>query len=328
MKELVKENINELEIGQTQYILVLVKSIENAATRNGVPYQKLTVRDAHEHEVPFFNWDSPISLPIPTVARVQVETREYKSEQSYKFICCEEAAGANIEVFLPKGNIDSKKAWSDLVEICCGSTKTQTTGIRFTLRKIVGGILMDQSKKFRSRPLTKSDSYSRRSGIIEATLNLVKAAEAMADIQPLDHDLIIAGAMLYYIGNVNTINDVYAETPDDILLTAGNIASDLILLKSVDLKSDDNLEEAIDDEDIRLLRHIVTSRFKGIKAAIPEAVVLRYLDTALQETDLTFTSMKEMEYGSMTTNNRLFNNRLYKREPIPEDAQENTISVA
>lgn len=237
--------------------------------------------------------------------RMKVETKQYKSEPTYKLISSEIARGINIQCFLPKGNVDALKAWNELVHL--------SKGMRFTPRKIAGQILMEHHREFINLPMNQTGSFSRTSGIIEATLNLVKSAIAMADILPVDKDLLVAGAMLYYVGNTKTINSAYNYTPDDILLTSGNIASEMILLKYTELQNDENFANTLDAEDVRILRHIVTSRITGIKTAVPEALILRQLDIMIQETDIMTATLKNMDSGTIAYNNQLFNHSLYKR---------------
>ena len=76
-------NIKKLEIGKQQDVKIVIKSAENAISRNGNRYQKLTVRDNNDHEAVFFNFNEEIIGKFPFVINAKVDTS--KIRDSYLF---------------------------------------------------------------------------------------------------------------------------------------------------------------------------------------------------------------------------------------------------
>lgn len=295
-------DIKKLEIGKQQEVKIVVKSAENAVSRNGDKYQKVIVRDNNNHEAVFYNFKDEIVGKFPFVINAKVDTSEFKESACSKILSYELDKEAKVSDFLPKAQIDSAKAIKALVE--------KTTGIRMGLRKIVGTILNEHIRAFRYYPLNKSGCFSRTSGILEATVKLTEMAEKTAESFELDRDLMIAGAMLYYIGKTKTIDESYNYTADDVLLGNGLTAT-LIVHDAVNkLSKDEEIKDYIDENDVRLLMHILSSRYKGIPTAIPEALVLRHLDAIVTDIEKMKVVQSEEDHETIV-NNKEFNGRIY-----------------
>lgn len=290
-------DIKKLEVGKQQEVKIVVKSAENAVSRNGDKYQKVTVRDNNNHEAVFFNFNEEIVGKFPFVINAKVDTSEFKESACSKIISYELDKEAKVCDFLPKSQIDSAKAIQSLVK--------KTTGIRMGLRKIVGSILNEHIRAFRYYPLNKTGCFSRTSGILEATVKLTEMAEKTAESFGLDKDLMIAGAMLYYIGKTKTIDESYNYTPDDVLLGNGLAATIIVHDAVVKLSNDDNVKEFIDEKDVKLLMHILSSRYKGISTAIPEAHALRHLDAMVTDIEAMKMVQSKEEHESIVCNQEL-----------------------
>lgn len=295
-------DIKKLEIGKQQEVKIVIKSAEKALTRNGNRYQKLTVRDNNDHEAVFYNFNEEIVGKFPFVINAKVDTSEFRESSCSKILSYEIDKEAKVSDFLPKAQIDSAKAIKSLVE--------KTTNIRMGLRKIVASILNDHIRTFRYYPLNRAGCFSRTSGILEATVKLTEMAEKSAKTLGLDEDLMLAGAMLYYIGKTKTIDESYNYTADDVLLGNG-LAATIIVHDAVEkLIQNEELKEVIDMNDVRLLIHILSSRYKGIPTAIPEALALRHLDAMVTDIE-TMKVVQSEESNEAIVNNRDLNGRIY-----------------
>lgn len=295
-------NIKKLEIGKQQDVKIVIKSAENAISRNGNRYQKLTVRDNNDHEAVFFNFNEEIIGKFPFVINAKVDTSEFRESTCSKILSYEIDKEAKVSDFLPKAHIDSAKAIKSLVE--------KTTCIRMGLRKIVGSILNEHIRAFRYYPLNKTGCFSRTSGILEATVKLTEMAEKVSDTFGLDKDLMIAGAMLYYIGKTKTIDESYNYTPDDVLLGNGLTAAMIVHDAVGNLLKDDEMKEVIHENDVRLLMHILSSRYKGVPTAIPEALALRHLDAMVTDIETMKVVQAEEKHENIVSN-KDFNGRIY-----------------
>ncbi len=283
--------LKDLQIGTQQPITLMVKKIEQATARNTTVYQRLTVRDTDGGEATILNWSDPMRLNVPAVINANLETSEYKESPSYRLIGFKVDDNADIQSFLPKPKIDAVKSWNDLV--------TMSKGMRESLRLIVGNVLTENKENFKHLPLSQSKSYARQNGVLEATLKLCKLVDGVCNQIELDRDLALSGAMLYYIGAVDTIDDAFNYTSADTLIGLG-VSSYAKLMETVtkSLAAKDKVSKVIDLEEIKMVGHILLSRSKGIQTSIPEAIVLRHLDQIVTETELMENSMSDMEAGT------------------------------
>lgn len=283
--------LKDLQIGTQQPITLMVKKIEQATARNTTVYQRLTVRDTDGGEATILNWGDPMRLNVPAVINANLETSEYKETPSYRLIGFKVDDNADIQSFLPKPKIDAVKSWNDLV--------TMSKGMRESLRLIVGNVLTENKENFKHLPLSQSKSYARQNGVLEATLKLCKLVDGVCNQIELDRDLALSGAMLYYIGAVDTIDDAFNYTSADTLIGLG-VSSYAKLMETVtkSLAAKDKASKVIDLEEIKMVGHILLSRSKGIQTSIPEAIVLRHLDQIVTETELMENCMSDMEDGT------------------------------
>ena len=79
-------DIKKLEIGKQQEIRILIKSAENAKTRTGDSYQRLTVRDENDHETIILNFRDRIEGNFPLVVNATVDTSEYRESASIRIL--------------------------------------------------------------------------------------------------------------------------------------------------------------------------------------------------------------------------------------------------
>lgn len=275
-----ERNIAKLEEGQEQYIHLLVQSVEKATARNGSVYEKLKIRDTEGHDAIVYNWNEPFSQKLPATIKARVQTERYKESNSYRMLSYQKDGSIPADEFLPKPQIDVKQYWTDLNNFA----KTLPKG----LHMLVGKVLMSNQKRFVYLPLTPSRSFVRRCGILEATLKLTQMAAASAEVMGLDRNIIVTASILYYVGYTNCIDDAFMGTPDDVLVGAGVTGYTMVLEKARELMAceDKSVIDTLNEGDVKCVLHILLSRYRGISAAIPEAMLLRHLDAVVMETDM------------------------------------------
>ena len=299
-----ENNITHLQAGQEEQVLLMVQEVEKATASNGSHYERLKVRDLQGNNVVLYNWNEPFASPLPAVIVAQVQTKILNENNNYqmKFYQLEDSIPKLH--FLPKSTIDVKEYWNELNEYA--------KKLPEYLHKLVGMVLMENQKNFLTLPLTTSKSFARRCGILEATVKLTKMASEAASILGLNWSLTVTAAILYYIGYTECVNDAFVTTSEDILIGAGVSAYTKVLQQAEILKKE--LEEAATlefNKDISCVEHLLLSRYKGISTALPEAMLLRQLDTLLNDVDCSLTGTKDIESGKTTSVAGL--GRLYKR---------------
>lgn len=305
------KSLKELKAGDSGDIVLLLKNIEYARATNGNTYQKLQVRDREGNETTMLNFDQPVSYAMPAVIQASIRCENYRESVAIKF-SSGLPVNADIGLFMPKARINPKDAWGELVDCM--------KPLRPGLRKIASSIICERGKAFYMQPLNPTGAFSRRCGLIEATLKLVRMAKSAADTLNLDSDLIVSAAMLYYVGRLNTVDVGYNYTKDDLLTGCGIQAYNMVQMKVRDLMEgdDETIKASLNQRDIDLLSHILVSRFHGTQTAIAEAVVLRHLDEIVTSTDEIQLALEGTAEGSIVMNNNSARNRrLYNPPAFP-----------
>lgn len=298
-------NIREIQTGKMDDIIVLVKSINTVTMKNGAPYQKVIVRDLDGNECTFTQFDVMLDIKLPMIAKVTVDCVEYGANINMKIKELTEAEGYRMDQFLPKTHIDSKESWKHIVR----ELKT----VRNSLSRVVSGVLAEDKNRYMTLPMNPTGAFARQSGILEATEKLVELAETTAKLQGLDKDLMIAGAILYYIGNLDTIDEGYNMTPIALMYGAEVTSYTKVQFKAKELiESSEDARADINGEDVMLLCHILMCKGGKAVPSIPEANALRYLDTMIQENDQMVEVLRTAESKSIVSDSFHPNKYLYK----------------
>lgn len=279
-----ESNINNLIIGTNQEITLLIQRIEKAVAKNGNIYQKIYVRDSCDHESIILNFENLLNLQTPVVIQAKLDVAAYNEGMSIpKLAAYTIDTKTSSYVFMPKSKIDMHAYWNKLVTI----TKTLDT----VYQRLITKTLMKDQKKFLYYPLTQSKAYSRLNGLLEATVSLMELAERVSDVLPtLNKNLLVTAAALYYVGNMDTLNESFCENEDEFLFgsaipTYNRIMEAYKEIQKEQENTNDSLKEIMDTETIKLVCHIIIGRCKGMNTIIPEASVLKHLDAVIVETD-------------------------------------------
>jgi 23S rRNA maturation-related 3'-5' exoribonuclease YhaM len=298
-------NIKEIQPGKMDDIIVLIKSINKVMMKSGAPYQKVIVRDLDGNECTFTQFDVMLDIELPMIAKVKVDCVEYGANLNMKIKECVAVDGYSMDKFLPKAHIDSKDCWKYIA-------KTLKT-IRNSLSRVVCGVLNDDKNRYMTLPMNPTGAFARQSGILEATTKLVSLADRTAKLQSLDRDLLVSAAILYYIGNLDTIDEGYNFTSIDLMYGAELTAYTKVQFKAKELiEASEEARAEIKGEDVMMLAHILMCKNNKTTPAIPEASVLKYLDIMLREIDEMNESLLNGDPGSIVTDNNNYNKRLYK----------------
>lgn len=303
--------IKDLQVGKTDDIIVLVRSISTLKMKSGEPYQKVIVRDQDGREATFIQFDALLKITPPAVVKARVEVVKYGASVSMKIRKCTECTETEkygIGTFLPKPHINAKEAWS--------SVEKAVKSIRPGLARIVCAIISDNRNKFLSLPLNQTGAFARQSGILEATIMIMEIAEKCACTQGLDRDLLMAGAVLYYSGNFDTIDNGYNLTVADLMYGPSAVAAHKVQMKSMVLAdSDEKAKNEISEEDVMMLCHILMARGNSVVPAIPEALALKHIDLMVHGIEEMNKALSDTE-DMVSIDPNHFNRRLYKSKEM------------
>lgn len=302
--------INDIRTNKVDNIVVLVKSITTLRARNNTIYQKVHVRDQSGAETTFMVFDVLLEVQTPVIMEMRVECVEYGANASIKVQEAREASGYSIGSFMPKAKMDYKEGWSAVIKAI--------KPLNPWIGRLVCSVISENKNKFLYLPLNPIGAFARQSGNLEATVKLVNLAEATYANNPdiLDHDLMVAGALLYYSGSLDTVDEGYEHTVTDLMYGSAIASYTNVQMKMTELaaSNQDFVKEA-DFEKIMMLAHILVTKGGTVKPSIPEAAALMRLDTMIQEID----AMNESIIDSMDTivmakPQGYYGKRFYKRE--------------
>lgn len=287
-----RNNIAGLASESQQEIELMVKDIQTGRTVNGDIYQRLAVQDREGNAATLLRFDEQLTMESPAVCRMLVEAYTYNGRPSYKVLRSEVLPGADLSAFCPKAEVDEAEA---VREVNIYYKKIADKG----LRRLVTEVLGKSMPGFQIKPLTASGAFARQSGILEATLKLLRMVEPAVSAFGLDADMMYAASLLYYIGSVDLVTDGYAPTEDDILTGEGAAAARRIIEAETVLKAGGVTEEMLPRRRVNVLLHILSARYDGMKSAVPESVALRDLGHMVRRTEEARILVKEAGSGTV-----------------------------
>lgn len=166
--------------------------------------------------------------------------------------------------------INKRKLWNTLV--------SYSLPLEDGIRKVVGMTITNNKNPFMTMPLNKTGIFAYESGILHATVKLAGMAHNISEFTDVDNDLLMAGAMLYYMGKIET------QTNENISKIPYGVHSEWIVNQEVEriMQSDDkDMIQMIDLNKIRKLSYILISSSFHDEFALKEAAVLHHLNEIL-----------------------------------------------
>lgn len=307
---------DNLETGSNGIIPILVKGIQENVAANGQPYQSITASDMNGNVKKlsiFKNLFKEIKTPFIIEANVRADL--YMGSKTFLIMSYNTKTDLKISDFKPKSEVNPTKVWNEIIKMI--NTIKDEGLCRFICR-----VLVNNKKAFQEKPFD-SIVFNRINGLMEATYRLMKLADGVAGTIPyLDRDLMLAAASVYYIGQVNSTDEEFNPTMQDVLLGAG-----VLSLKEI-IKADISFQESPEGKDINkdkiiLLEHIVMARYKGQYASIPESIALQNLDALLQETEEVHDVTKEIADNGYVDRYYARRNKIFKTPTANSKPEEN-----
>lgn len=199
------EDLNEMDEVDEQYV-VLRKAMP--VTRNNRPYLNLQLGD-RTGRVEARVWDNAEALSdrfeLHDVVRVRGRAIRYQDHIQINVTAIEKVAEADLDqaVFLPASRTPADELWSGLSEAVSSVHNPH-------LHALLVAVLQeaDVAARLRKGPAAKTVHHARLGGLLEHILSLCTLADRVCDhytnvfAQPLDRDLLIAGAILHDLGKI------------------------------------------------------------------------------------------------------------------------------
>lgn len=310
----------DMEIGRIYETPVLLLSIDDAATKSGKRYAKVSFSDGEETIVAKV-WDftkenlEPIA-DLTTVVTATIEVQEYNGKS---FVCKKfykyDGTDVSKNDFILMAPVDAEKEYNYFYNLVPEGT---------VYGKIVRKLLADNHDAFVMSSAAKANHHNRYAGLVWHTSGIVRSAEKLTEVYPVDRNLLLAGAILHDIGKIheyatdefgNADYTIYGELFGHLF-----IGAEMVQEAARQLLDDPNIEE------VRLLKHMIISHH-GIQEygaivppKIPEAMLLHYLDMIDSKIYSHFDQYKKLQPGEISTKVFNLDSKVY-RSTLAEDVE-------
>ena len=303
--------IKDLKRGMKGTVDIIIESAIKADARDGSIYQKLTAKDTDGKKFKLTNFNKMVNEK--DILSANISCSEYEGLDTYQLMSWKPNTKLSIMDFKPKAEIDMKKAWKEVVDMlntiddvpCC---------------KLACKVLTHELSYFKVAPLTASEQYSRVSGLLEATLKLMKLADSVAKVEALDRNLMIAAASVYYTGSTRMTDDNFQPTRDVALMGFDIASHDKLVAANKELALNG---EAMDEERFLIFDNILLSRYQGKPTATMEAFSMKMLDSIIQVNEIGRKKLDSLEEGAfMAENSSRYWYRCHSSSSTESDSEE------
>ncbi len=218
--------IDSLTEGQRVSDLFLVSRKNLAETKNGKPYLALALMDK-TGEIEARAWDNAARFDtlaeVGAVVVIQGQVTSYRDQLQLNISSLDRAAPDSIplEAFMPASRRSTHEMQTELADLI-GTLSDDN--LKTLLEKIFRG---ETLKRFSTAPAAKKMHHAYLGGLLEHTLSVAGLAARLCDHYPeLDHDLLLAGALLHDIGKMEEFS--FASVPFDYT-DSGRLIGHLVL---------------------------------------------------------------------------------------------------
>lgn len=290
-------NLKEAKSGLFQFT-VMFQNIQKCTSKNKNMYTRIDVRDREGNTAVIYDWNGmvPDTTKIPVLMDVSVEASERNGQVFLDLKQCVPSQDqTNMADYFPPARIDRQAYAKEF----CGYAALLSP----EAAELVKQISRDHSKEFTRLPLTEEGPFSHASGILEATVSLVRLVLGCAgEFGYLDRNLLICGALLYYMGYTKLMENSFTCRNDAILTGPG--------LEAYNMIREHGAKAGCSQHFIRDLCHIVMSRRGEGVPVIEEAILLNRLSQTLLTMDEIHTASLDHEKEDVFQVGR---NRYYNR---------------
>ena len=263
--------------------VLLVKKVSVKTAKNDNPYLMVELGDKTGSFSFTCFGDNPgfdFFKALKEGAAVHVEGKIdfYQSRLSPKIAKAEElsdeqlAAPGMVENLVETAPEDANKLWEEFQGFIASIQHAE-------LRATVQAVFDDIGEAFRTSPAAVLMHHAYRSGLLEHTTHMARAAKALSPLYPeVDADLVMAGILLHDTGKVLEYDGGLTTQRTRRGLLQGHVVLGYQLVRKAGLKA------KLDAERLERLEHIILSHQgepewgAAVYAATPEAVFVSMID--------------------------------------------------
>ena len=280
-----RQYINQMQPGETIDQVFLVAEKDLRTTRTGDLYVTCTLAD-RTGRLSARMWQATeaifAGIPAGGFIHVKGRTEEYRGALQMVIDALRPYAADKVDLseFQAVTELDVEAMWSEMLEIL-RAIKNKP------LQQLIKKFVEDREliAAFKKSPAAMNVHHPFIGGLLEHTLNVAKAAQALLPMYPkLNADLVLAAVFLHDIGKSAELTTGPAINYTDRGQLVGHITIAAIWVQEkADLLAEE-LGEAFPQKTLDLLQHIILSHH-GLHEygspklpMVPEAYFLHYLD--------------------------------------------------
>lgn len=277
--------VNQLMPGQVLDQVFLVRDKDLRTTKSGGLYLTCTLCDK-TGVIPARMWQISESIyngiGVEGFLHVKGRVEDYKGSLQFIIDACRPWAADKIDLadFLPVTSHDVNKMWSELLEIL---RDVKDAKLRLLIKKFVED--RDLVATFMRAPAAMQLHHPFIGGLLEHTLNVVRAAKALLPLYPnLNADLVLVGAFLHDIGKAAELSAGTSLNYTERGMLVGHITIAVIWVAQKAAEISAETGEAFPSRTLDLLEHLVLSHHGTMEFGspklpmIPEAFMVHHLD--------------------------------------------------
>ena len=314
--------INEIKAAETLDQVFLVSAKELRTTRKGDYYVTCTLCDK-TGQLPARMWQANEAIfkaiGLDGFLHVKGRVEDYKGSLQFIIDACRPCPKDKVDLadYLAVTQRDVEAMWSELLDHLRG---IKDRPLKLLIKQFVQD--HDFVAAFKRAPAAMQMHHPFIGGLLEHTLNVVRAAKALLPMYPkLNADLVLAGAFFHDMGKMAELAAGTGVTYTDRGQLIGHITIAAIWLAARAAALAAETSEPFPHRTLALLQHIVLSHHGVYEYGspklpmVPEAYMIHYLDNLDAKM---FMPVRDIEAdpdtsSSFTSFSRELGTRLYKR---------------
>jgi 3'-5' exoribonuclease len=323
--------INTLTPGVNVNEVFLVRDKDLRTTKKGDLYVVCTLAD-RTGTLSARMWQASESvyagIPEGGFLRTKGRTEDYRGQLQFVIDACQPVPAERVDLadFLATTERDVEEMWTELLEALRG---IKSRPLRLLIKKFLED--RDLVAAFKRSPAAMQMHHPFIGGLLEHTLNIARAAEALLPLYPeLNADLVRAGVFLHDIGKTAELSAGTAVNYTDRGQLVGHITMAAVWVEQKAALVAEETGEPIPPRLVNVLQHIILSHH-GVHEygspklpALPEAYFLHYLDNLDAKMFMTTRAIAADPdaQGAWTSYQRELGTRLYKHSNQLEPEKE------
>jgi 3'-5' exoribonuclease len=279
--------VSDLREGQAVAQCFLVRRKAQRSTRTGEPYLELILAD-RSGAVPARAWAEATQRFAATFSEgdfvyVEGRTETYRSAlqvivRSIRPLDVHEAEagslpGFDLGLLVPTTEGDVDAMWAELLALA-ESIRAEP------LRRLTTALLAGHEERWKAYPAALFHHHACVGGLLQHTLEVARtAAQIESWVPEVDHDLLLAGAILHDVGKLMEMENPVAPR----FTFAGHLSGHLLLGRDI-IRDQAREQGDVDERTLRLLEHIIISHHgepeygAARRPMSLESIALYYLD--------------------------------------------------